>query len=236
MKVNLMPVIKISNESFRAVPVFPLQGLHLFPQTILPLRIFEPRYLEMLEYVLEHEHLLAVADVDPAQNHQAKSRLRPVLGAGIVMDMKSQSDGSKVIFLQGITRLNFIEERPQIHSFRQVHAEILFDEKTAAEPLTHVDYKIRSLLLHVAQGHSAMQDMLHDILELSNTPEILSNVLSAKIEILSNMLNSNLVIDVALKRYLFEEINPRLRLESIYDELADLCVESLENKKGVIIH
>ena len=220
-----MPVIKISNESFLAVPVFPLKGVHLFPHTILPLRVFEPRYLDMVDYALEHEHLLAIADIEPTETNKSSSRLRSTLGAGVIVDVKSQSDGSKYILLRGITRLTLIEERPQVHAFRQVHARILFDEDTAEEPLSTIDYQVRSLLMSMADDFPKMQETLYAMLENAPNPEILSNMLSA-----------HLVKDAYLQRYLFEEINPQMRLESIFDDLADLCVQTSEESEVIYLH
>ena len=55
-------IIKISNESFQSVPVFPLKNVQLFPHTILPLNIFEPRYIAMIDYALENDHLITIGD------------------------------------------------------------------------------------------------------------------------------------------------------------------------------
>ena len=93
-----MPVIKINNDSFRAVPIFPLHGVHLFPNTILPLHIFEPRYIEMLHYALEHDHLIAIADTEPMGDLHPSGDpeapdIRPILGAGVVVASQEESDG-----------------------------------------------------------------------------------------------------------------------------------------------
>ena len=63
-----MPIIRISNESFESVPMFPLKNVQLFPHTVLPLNIFEPRYLAMVDYALENDHLLTIADTSPSND------------------------------------------------------------------------------------------------------------------------------------------------------------------------
>jgi Lon protease-like protein len=220
-----MPVIKISNESFLAVPVFPLKGVHLFPHTILTLHIFESRYLDMVDYALEHEHLLAIADIDQMETSKSVSRLRSTLGAGVIVDVKSQLDGSKHVLLRGVTRLTLIEERPQIHAFRQVHARILLEEDIPEDPLSMIDYQVRSLLMSMASNFPKMQEKIYAMLENTPSPNILSNMLSA-----------HLVTDRDLQRYLFEEINPQIRLESIFEELADLCVKTSEKNEDIYLH
>ena len=66
-------IIKISNESFQSVPVFPLKNVQLFPHTILPLNIFEPRYIAMIDYALENDHLITIGDTQfDTPNHRVE--------------------------------------------------------------------------------------------------------------------------------------------------------------------
>ena len=44
----------------QTIPVFPLQGAILLPRATLPLNVFEPRYLEMVQYVLREHRILGV--------------------------------------------------------------------------------------------------------------------------------------------------------------------------------
>src|SRR5438128_9972684 len=48
------------------VPVMPLPGAVLFPNALLPLYIFEPRYRDMLEHALKHERMFSVALIKPS--------------------------------------------------------------------------------------------------------------------------------------------------------------------------
>ena len=42
------------------IPIFPLFGIILLPNTILPLRIFEPRYLQMLKHSLKNDQMIGI--------------------------------------------------------------------------------------------------------------------------------------------------------------------------------
>ena len=50
------------------IPIFPLYGTILLPNTILPLHIFEPRYREMIEFAMEHDQVIGM--VQPIEQEQ----------------------------------------------------------------------------------------------------------------------------------------------------------------------
>lgn len=77
----------------------------LFPQMTLPLRIFEPRYRRMLKDVLEGGRVFAVALRDPKS--KAESPM-PIGGLGLVSTAVQQPDGTSLLTLQGLARVEFI--------------------------------------------------------------------------------------------------------------------------------
>ena len=144
-----MLVIHISNESFTSIPAFPLEGIHLFPHMVLPLTIFEPRYVEMVDYALEHDHLISIAspmtnEEDP--DHSEPPALNPILGAGVIIAKEEVSSKRYNIFVRGVTRILLREELEQIHSFRQVEAEILQDEEVDEERLLIKENELRNTI------------------------------------------------------------------------------------------
>jgi uncharacterized protein len=227
-----MPVIKINNDSFRAVPIFPLHGVHLFPNTILPLNIFEPRYIEMLHYALEHDHLIAIADTEPMGDlplplsiDPETPDIRPILGAGVVVASKEKSDGRWRILVQGVTRISLVAERPQIHSFRQVRAEILHETDTDEALLDQDSMRVQELLLQLSDLNVKYQDVTSAILQNSTSPDMLSHMVSAHI-----ITNSD------TRRALFEELDPQVRLSLLYQELGQLTLDEIQRSDEIILH
>ena len=225
-----MPVIKINNDSFRAVPIFPLHGVHLFPNTILPLHIFEPRYIEMLHYALEHDHLIAIADTEPMGDLHPSGDpeapdIRPILGAGVVVASQEESDGRWRILVQGVTRVSLVSERPQIHSFRQVRAEIL-PETDAEEALLDTDsMRVQELLLQLSDLNIKYQEVTTAILQNSTSPDMLSHMVSA-----------HLITNADTRRTLFEELDPHVRLSRLYHELGLLTLDEIQLSEEIILH
>lgn len=88
------------------IPVFPLPGALLLPRTRLPLNIFEPRYLAMLEDTLKTRHRL-IGMIQPLEANG--DRLHMIGCAGRVMAFSETDDGRYMITLHGISRFRVTE-------------------------------------------------------------------------------------------------------------------------------
>jgi len=92
------------------IPLFPLSGALLLPRARLPLNIFEPRYLAMLEDVLKSSHRL-IGMVQPleAPSDNGSPRLHRVGCAGRVVAFSETKDGRYRITLGGVSRFRLSE-------------------------------------------------------------------------------------------------------------------------------
>jgi uncharacterized protein len=92
------------------IPVFPLPGALLLPRARLPLNIFEPRYLAMLEDTLKSEHRL-IGMIQPAATPEGQDamRLHHIGCAGRVTAFQETEDGRYLITLSGISRFRLGE-------------------------------------------------------------------------------------------------------------------------------
>ena len=95
------------------LPVMVLGGATLFPNTLLPLFIFEPRYRAMLESALSTDRMLAVAQ--PLREDE--ERVCPVAGVGLIRACVKKEDGTSNLILQGVARVKFTAW-PQLVPFR----------------------------------------------------------------------------------------------------------------------
>ncbi len=92
-----------------SLPVFPLAGALLLPRARLPLHVFEPRYLAMLEDVLKTPQRL-IGLIQPAAGDDDPPRLHDVGCAGRVTAFSEGNDGRYMITLTGISRFRLHEE------------------------------------------------------------------------------------------------------------------------------
>ena len=93
-----------------AIPVFPLPGALLLPRARLPLHIFEPRYLAMLDDILKTSHRL-IGMIQPYDGPGADGkRLHSIGCAGRVTAFSETEDGRYMITLAGISRFRVRRE------------------------------------------------------------------------------------------------------------------------------
>ncbi|WP_430514109.1 LON peptidase substrate-binding domain-containing protein [Pannonibacter phragmitetus] len=125
--------MKAGNASYTSIkdlpatlPVFPLPGALLLPRTQLPLNIFEPRYLAMVDAALAGQRLIGM--VQPSIT-DAQDGSQPALSrvgcAGRITSFQESGDGRYLISLQGIARFRIAEELPAMTPFRQVASDFL---------------------------------------------------------------------------------------------------------------
>lgn len=100
----------------RPLPVFPLENTVLFPHTLLPLHIFEPRYRVMVNDALNSHGLIAMALFrDPVSREEylhGRPRLQPYVGLGHVEQYETLEDGRYLLLLLGLCRARMVEEVP----------------------------------------------------------------------------------------------------------------------------
>ena len=91
------------------VAVMTLPEVAFFPQALLPLHIFEPRYRQMLKTVLATDRLFAVAGLNPAGADEAFEPAHRVGTIGIVRACQKNDNGTSNLLLQGLARVEFLE-------------------------------------------------------------------------------------------------------------------------------
>src|SRR5919198_1512193 len=79
-----------------------LPSATLFPQALLPLYIFEPRYRQMLADSLKTNRMFSVAMQKPGKNRESPC---PVAGLGLIRVSVGHADGTSHLILQGLTRV-----------------------------------------------------------------------------------------------------------------------------------
>jgi Lon protease-like protein len=104
------------------LPIFPLSGAVVLPGVQLPLNIFEPRYLAMVQAALARDHLIGM--VQPrVQSTVDLLDIHRVGCAGRITSYSETSDGRIILVLTGLCRFRVVEELPLQDGFRQVRAD-----------------------------------------------------------------------------------------------------------------
>ncbi len=108
------------------VAIFPLPDVVLFPGTVLPLHLFEPRYCQMLQDSLGENRLIAMGTLQAGwESHHGKPPFASVAGIGQVIAHDPLPDGRHHILLHGMQRCYIVEELPQNRPYRMVRVQLI---------------------------------------------------------------------------------------------------------------
>lgn len=165
-----------------AIPVFPLGGALLFPRASLPLNIFEPRYLSMVDAALAGHRLIGMIQLAGLAQTGAgdEGRLLASVGcAGRITSFQETDDGRYLIVLTGVSRFRVSEEITQGSPYRVVRADwspyALDLSETPA-----LDENMRGRLFAALKAYMTRGEMRADWSTIEETPlDALINSLSA---------------------------------------------------------
>jgi Lon protease-like protein len=105
----------------QVIPVFPLDGALLLPGGQLPLNVFEPRYLNMLDDAMAGDRIIGMVQTLPGGD-AARPSLVTVGCAGRVTSFSETPDGRYLVTLTGLCRFKIRDELPVRSPYRQVRA------------------------------------------------------------------------------------------------------------------
>lgn len=140
------------------LPIFPLAGALLLPGGRLPLNIFEPRYLEMVDRALAEHRMIGM--IQPKEDHedQGSAPVYPVGCAGRISQFGESDDGRYMIMLNGVIRFNIAEELTP-KNYRQVRADYSSYKPDLDEGPCNVD---RERLLAALKSYFEAEDIESD--------------------------------------------------------------------------
>ena len=94
----------------KTIPVFPLSNFIIFPKTTVPLNIFEPRYIDMVNDSMKSNKLIGMIQPKTSYNNRNEPELHNVGCLGKITSFRETEDGRFLIELKGILRFEKIQE------------------------------------------------------------------------------------------------------------------------------
>ena len=119
----------------KIIPVFPLSNFIIFPKTTVPLNIFEPRYLDMINDSMKSNKLIGMIQPKNSKNQNGIPELHNVGCLGKITSFRETEDGRYLIELKGKIRFQIINEINSDKKYRSVevdyndYSDDLSDEK-----------------------------------------------------------------------------------------------------------
>ncbi len=161
------------------IPVFPLPGALLLPRGQMPLNIFEPRYVAMIDDALRGHRLIGMIQPDAAHpGSETKPNLFKVGCVGRITQIAETGDGRYLLQLTGIVRFRIEEELPVTTPYRQCRVTYspFIDDFTARKGEEDVD---RASLLRALSEFLEANNLKADWEGIENAPnEALVNALA----------------------------------------------------------
>jgi Lon protease-like protein len=108
----------------KIISVFPLSNFVIFPNTSVPLNIFEPRYIEMIDNSMKTDRIIGM--IQPKKQKDGIPQLYNVGCAGKITNFNETEDGRYLIVINGISRFKILKEINNNKPYRE--CEISFDE------------------------------------------------------------------------------------------------------------
>ncbi len=202
--------MNVVERAIGALKVFPLPSAVLFPNAILPLHIFEPRYRAMVRDALASDQLIALADLQPGwESVQGPPALASIGCVGSIVWSEELPDGRFNILLQGLVRVRFLEEQPSLHDYREFRGEILDDP-----PYTGPEADV----------------LRQELLELAGRmpPQVLDPLLQIATHLeggaLADVVAGALVQDSDRRQVLLEELDVGRRLRTLLEDVGELLL------------
>ena len=92
------------------LPVFPLSNFIIFPKTTVPLNIFEPRYIDMINDSMQSDKLIGMIQPKNSLDNKNRPELYEIGCAGKITSLNETQDGRFLIELKGLTRFKNVSE------------------------------------------------------------------------------------------------------------------------------
>ncbi len=192
------------------IPVFPLTGVLLLPKTRLPLNIFEPRYLAMVDSAISSYRMIGMIQPKvPGEEEDAakKPPLAAVGCAGRIVEYSETDDGRYLITLLGIARFRVAGERDPQAAFREVAADyseftrdLKLEPEAVAESAVSRDKLVKALKPYLTE-HAMQTDW--------------KSIEEAPVETLVNALSMICPFDAREKQALLEASNVKDRADAL---------------------
>jgi Lon protease-like protein len=157
--------------------VFPLSGALLLPRGQLPLNVFEPRYLAMIDAVMSGSRVIGMIQTREPENMALTPTLSAVGCVGRITSYSETEDGRYLVTLTGICRFGVAQELPAVTPYRQVRADYApFASDLVVQPET--DFP-RERLLDALRLYLSQRDLKADWRSVMSAPaETLVNALA----------------------------------------------------------
>ena len=201
------------------VPIFPLPDLALFPNTLLPLHIFEPRYRAMVTDSLARDRRLAIVGLKPGYegDYAGRPAVHEVAGLGRIVKCERMATGRFNILLKGEMRARIERELPSDTLYRLAQSVELPDAGAERDAVPSLLDEVKRACRRILEAVRRATPEMEETLAAAAAPGILCDQVASAV-----------IPSPAVRQALLEELDVERRLRRLLAELEDL----LQQLKG----
>ena len=201
------------------VPIFPLPDLALFPNTLLPLHIFEPRYRAMVTDSLARDRRLAIVGLKPGYegDYAGRPAVHEVAGLGRIVKCERMATGRFNILLKGEMRVRIERELPSDTLYRLAQSVELPDAGAERDAVPSLLDEVKRVCRRILEAVRRATPEMEETLAAAAAPGILCDQVASAV-----------IPSPAVRQALLEELDVERRLRRLLAELEDL----LQQLKG----
>ncbi|GAT32794.1 ATP-dependent Lon protease [Terrimicrobium sacchariphilum] len=195
--------MKLEIELPEVLGVMVLPGVLLFPGSLVPLYIFEPRYRKMLADALATQRVFGIVP-----HAEAEGGRHGIGGAGLIRACVGNEDGTSHLVLLGISRFHIVDW-VRDRGYPAVKPRMLESHYSAPGEVDALQKEITRLCRSLARKGREMPPHFENAVSMSSGPAEFSDLVA-----------STLVGDPSMREHLFHELDASRRLEILADYLA----------------
>jgi ATP-dependent Lon protease len=212
--------MEIPNEA----PVMTLPNVTLFPQALLPLHVFEPRYRQMLEEVLHSDRMFIVAMRKPGSSREMPFS---VAGLGLVRVCVANADGTSHLILQGVARVE-LNQTVRSRPFRVCRIRALETPSRDSVTIDALMAKVRDL---VSERIEQELPAMHSSVKMISVKEIVACLERLHDpERVADLVSWSLLRGAAERQTILETIEVEARLKHLIHFLMAEISQQRKNK------
>ena len=200
------------------IPIFPLSNFIIFPDTMVPLNIFEPRYIQMIDDCMKSDRIIGM--IQPKNNINKVPELYNIGCAGKITSFNETNDGRYLIVINGISRFKIIKEINSEKLYRKF--DVSFNEYNKDTSTSPIEIKFSDLELIFKNFKSLFQTKGYSI----NWKELEKQSLDQTI----NTLSMASPFSLEEKQILLETTNLNERKKKLEEILSTYNFDNFENK------
>ena len=199
--------------------MFPLPNAVFFPNTSLPLHIFEPRYRDMMRDAIEHGMPIVVVRMKEPRvyNDQGMPEFHEVGGLGFLSQHQELPDGRFNVLLEGVARVRIQEELVTDRSYRMGRGALVEEIALAPGKAPDMMAMLRGCVMGLQTHYVRLAEAIARIMNQVEEPGAIADIIA-----------SIIITDPSHRQDLLDELRVEARFDAIVDRLTQLLLNSPE--------